>query len=387
MGFLRPKFAAGNVALLLNTVLLQFVVYALRLATVYRTVELSLPAVWLGIIAGCFALLPVFLALPAGRWVDRGGELWVLQSGNWCVALSALGFWLFGDNAIGLLLLTVTLGIGHTLATVSQQAVAVSKPAKRQDRQIGHYTLAVSLGQIASPLLVLLGQRPESGIPHMQPVFLAALVLAGASAASGRFVSGTPHVGEAACSRSAEINEILRLKKMPLLIVTGALGLSASDLLMIYIPVLGLERGIGPEAVSLILSVRACAVVLSRALFSQLLNLLGTNRNLLIASQFTAFAGVGSLLLPLGACGMAVAVFVSGFGIGVSQPLTIAWVSQITPKHMLGTALSLRLTGNRAGQLVIPGLSGLLATFAGPISVFATTAAAFIALSLWSARL
>ena len=46
-------------ALLCHTFVVQFVVALLRLSTTYRILELELPVIWLGVISGAFALLPV----------------------------------------------------------------------------------------------------------------------------------------------------------------------------------------------------------------------------------------------------------------------------------------------------------------------------------------
>ena len=49
--------------LLAHVVITHVVVGILRVTMSYRTVELGLPAIWLGAIAAGFALLPIFVAL------------------------------------------------------------------------------------------------------------------------------------------------------------------------------------------------------------------------------------------------------------------------------------------------------------------------------------
>jgi hypothetical protein len=54
-----------------------------------------------------------------------------------------------------------------------------------------------------------------------------------------------------------------------------------------------------------------------------------------------------------------------GFGLGISATLTFSEVVMLAPLNARATALSLRLTGNRIGQLMVPMLASLLAEFTG----------------------
>src|SRR5262249_27935333 len=59
---------------LAHTTIIQTLILLIRVTTSYRVIELGLPVVWLGIIAAGFAILPVFVALQVGRWIDRGND-------------------------------------------------------------------------------------------------------------------------------------------------------------------------------------------------------------------------------------------------------------------------------------------------------------------------
>jgi hypothetical protein len=55
---------------LAHVVLAQTLILIIRITTSYRTIELGLPVVWLGIIATGFAIIPTFTALWVSRWID-----------------------------------------------------------------------------------------------------------------------------------------------------------------------------------------------------------------------------------------------------------------------------------------------------------------------------
>jgi MFS family permease len=54
-----------------------------------------------------------------------------------------------------------------------------------------------------------------------------------------------------------------------------------------------------------------------------------------------------------------------GFVMGIASTLTLSGVMYIAPPEVCGTALTLRMTGNRIGQIVFPTLAGLLAAATG----------------------
>mgnify|MGYP003290694156 CR=1 FL=1 len=57
-------------------------------------------------------------------------------------------------------------------------------------------------------------------------------------------------------------------------------------------------------------------------------------------------------------------------GEGIGQPLTMSMVVQAVPEGTRGTALAIRLTGNRFGQVATPAAAGLVAGAAGVSAAF-----------------
>lgn len=72
----------------------------------------------------------------------------------------------------------------------------------------------------------------------------------------------------------------------------------------------------------------------------------------------------------LGALGIAVStefyliallLAITGFAMGIGQPATMAWVSRISSPGNRGLAISIRLTSNRFGQVIVPVVAGTVA--------------------------
>ena len=74
-------------------------------------------------------------------------------------------------------------------------------------------------------------------------------------------------------------------------------------------------------------------------------------------------------MLGLGTVGIATAFIgmtIGGFTLGVGQPMTMTMISQAVPRSWRGTALALRLMGNRIGQVVLPIAASVVAGPIGP---------------------
>lgn len=84
--------------------------------------------------------------------------------------------------------------------------------------------------------------------------------------------------------------------------------------------------------------------------------------------------------MPLPALSLVVTVL--GLGLGVGQPLTMSWLAESAPPGTRGRAMSLRLTGNRLGQVLLPSGLALVASGAGPAGVLWVTAGALAAVGV-----
>src|SRR5262245_42604413 len=134
--------------LLAHVVITHIVVGVVRVTVSYRTVELGLPVIWLGIISAGFAILPIFTAVRIGRYIDRGHDAHAAWIGSALMLLACLGLWAWPGSALPLLLFTVVLGTGHMFLMAAQQMLTVRcATAKGRDSAFGNFMVAVSIGQ------------------------------------------------------------------------------------------------------------------------------------------------------------------------------------------------------------------------------------------------
>ena len=123
--------------------------------------------------------------------------------------------------------------------------------------------------------------------------------------------------------------------------------------------------------------------MVSRLLLGRLASWLGRQR-LLTGSVALSAVSMALLPIPMPLWVLAIAVAVMGFGLGAGQPLTMSWLAEATPPGLRGRAMSLRLTGNRLGQVMVPSVAGALAMGTGAAGVLWLTAGALTAVGVAS---
>lgn len=370
--------------LLLHSALTQVVTFVLRPTSAYRAIELDVPAAWLGALTASFAVVPLLLAVPSGQATDRFGERRVMLVGSVLMALSGVVFLTQLGGAAGLVLGSVVLGTGHLFSVVGQQAaVANTAGPGRFDTAFGYYTFAASLGQAIGPALItLLGG--SSALPDTRPIFAVATVLGVlliACTAVLRIPAGE-HAGRAA--ETGGMKTLLRLPGLVRALVISCVVLSAVDITLVYLPALGADRGLAAGLVGVLLTLRAVASMTSRFFLGRLVAWVG-RRRLMIVSVALSAAAMAAVAVPMPPAGTAVLVVLLGLGLGVGQPLTMSWLAEVAPAGLRGRAMSLRLTGNRLGQVLIPSAVGLVAAGVGAAGVLWATAGA-LALAGTAAR-
>lgn len=368
--------------LLIHAVLLQAATFVLRPMTSYRAIELGAPVFWLGALSACFALVPLLIALPIGRATDLVGEGPILRVGAALMLLSAIAYFVFRDSILGLAVGSVILGTGQLLSVVGEQAMLANKaPRGQYDSTFGHYTFAAALGQTLGPaLIVLVGG--SGAYPDATTVLFAAIVLTLLLGVSTVWIrADSPTLLRRPAMTAASIGDVLRLPGLARALIASSIVLSAVDILVVYLPAVGLERALPAAVIGTLLAIRSGASMVSRFFLGDLARRLG-RRRLLVSSIVTSATAMALLAAPMPVVGLAILVAIGGFALGIGQPLTMSWLAEASPSGLRGTAMSLRLAGNRLGQTIVPASIGLVATTVGVAGVMGVTSLALLAAAL-----
>jgi MFS family permease len=363
------------VPLLVHGVLVQTLTGIIRVTTSYRVLELGLPVEWLGAIAAVFALLPIFAAVSVGRFIDRGHDALAARVGSFLVLAAALGFCLLAPGPVWILAHTVVLGVGHLFLMASQQMLCVRAAGdNNRDAVFGNFLVVNGVGQGLGPLIVgWVGGAAR--IPDTTLLFqLGALCSAGAAAVSLALPSApAPGRGDARGAATPVVG-LLRIPGFVVILLASIVTITAQDLIAIYLPLLGSERGIDSGHVGLALTTRSAAAIVSRLGYARMIEVVGRVR-LTVVSMALSGVCYAALGLPAPLAAMYADSALMGLGLGVATTLSLTSVVDIVPVDARATALSLRITGNRVGQATLPFVASFIAAAAGAPGVLATIGA------------
>jgi MFS family permease len=343
----------------------------------YRAIEGGANPLFLGLMASAFALPALIAALPAGRVSDRLGGSIVATTGL-VVAATGVTITLVFPALPILLVASAVIGLGHILIMVGQQTfVAHASSRGSSDAAFGTLTAAASIGQLIGPptVTIIASLLIFSGSSTVPNTTVGLLVCLGFTAIAMPVIfflrSADSEMRTARSTTPAPAIKTLPLLRTPglwqSLVVSGAV-LVTVDLMYAFVPVWAVEQGISATAVGLLLALRAAVSVVSRFGLTRLVSRFG-RKSLIIVSIAAASAGL--IALPFVGLWGAIPVMVGlGLGLGIPQPLTMAWVTSLTPPSTHGAVLGMRLTSNRLAQISLPLAVGAIAAPLGVIGIF-----------------
>ncbi|MFE5702645.1 MFS transporter [Rhodococcus koreensis] len=371
------------------TALLQAVYHAVRVLVSYRVLALGGDAVTIGVVTALFSLAPLLVAVRIGRAVDRRHAAAVLRTGVLLTSLGVLVIAVSGDLIV-LGLGNVILGFGQILVTVAGQGfITLLSPPGELDRGFAGLTLGVSIGQaVGVPLVGVIAAGSSDG--GVVETTLALTVMGVVALAAVPFAwpirerpqpAGSPTPGD----RQSVFSMISTTGMRPA-VFSSLIVLASVDVVVAYLPVLGHEFGFSVLLVTLLLTARTAASIVSRAFLPWLLTWVPRSKLLVSATLCSALPTALLPFVPHPAV-MALLLVVAGFFWGIGQPLTMTWVAGLVTAANRAAALSLRLTGNRLGQVLIPLAAGAAAGVAGTSSIFVITGGLLgtAAVSTWRA--
>jgi MFS family permease len=348
----------------------QAAVYIARPITSYRLLGLGAGVREVGFVTASFALLPLFLAIPLGRSADRRRAPLVTIGCAIQVIACILLAW--AETPLTLGAASAVLGLGHLgVALGVQEVIARESGDGHHDRDFGLLTAGVSLGQMIGPLAggLVLGTGSSLLTATRHAMFVAALVLIPATVLAALGERGRRPGAGGTISRRGSVRTILHTRGVPAGIFASIAVLSAADIFTAYMPVIGEQRGIAPGAVGLLLALRAGSSMATRIGIGKIVGRVGRER-LIVLSASGAALSLGAIAFAHGVLPLAVLSVVAGVGLGFGQPLSMTLVVQLVPEYARGTALAVRLAGNRVGQVAAPAVAGVVAGSAGARSVF-----------------
>jgi MFS family permease len=370
----------GNYKLLLiHAVLIQLASFVVRPAATYRAIELNVDPAYIGIIIASFALVPFFVSVFIGRASDRGYNSQVLVAGSIILVLVGFGFLFFANSVAQLIIWISILGLGHVMCVIGEQSLVVNRSSDNLDGAFGMYMFAGSLGQTIGPALILVAAGGKI-IPNTNLLFLyyllASLIVFGVTFALISSVQTSNNYREV--SKPGNLLTIWKnveagaKPKLIIAMLVSFISIGSVDVLSIYLPALGIERGIPAATIGILLSVRALTTTVSRFYLGKLSRYFGRNQLITLSTSITGLLML-IIALPTPILLMVIFILLLGFAIGIGQPLTMSIITLSVSPVTINTWLGLRLSANRIGQSTVPATVGLTTAAFGVGGAFGST--------------
>lgn len=324
-----------------------------------------------GVMMALFALVPMLLAVRAGRWLDAVGPWKPLLLG---VCLMALGIALPAAfpyavaDVAPLLVGAALIGTGFLyLQMTVQHLVGEQAPAGERAAAFSYLALGFSTSGLIAPvasgfLIDSVGHRVTFALFFV--VLLAALAVLFAH----RHALPDRAAPSAALPERALFDLFRHREVRDILIASGLISMSW-DLQTFMIPVYGTRIGLSASQIGLVLGSFAAATFVIRGAMPFIART-WREWQVLVFTLFTgalAFALMPffSSLLPLMLC-----AFLLGLGLGSAQPNVMSLLHARTPEGRVGEALGLRTTIMNSSHVTLPLVFGAFGSVLGAGAVF-----------------
>lgn len=362
--------------LMFQGIVMQASYFGLRPMVTYRAIDLGVSTGEIGLLAGAFGGLSLLVAIPVGRWLDRIGPGRGTVIG---ISVEALGafFALFASNFTILFIAATVMGLGHVIAMPGHTMyIATHFSPDRRMEMYNNYSTMVSIGQSLGPpsALFVAAYFATSGGPNQvnseAGLIIALIFCLSALPAALRMRESK---GEHAKKHPPKSREERRAHKRERkasgkhqstwgIMTASAIVVASQDVLITFLPVWAVDRGVTPSVVGWLLASRAIFTLLIRLSVMRMIARFGRNQVLI----FSIFVGaIGFALLPVfGANSAWISMIFLGMGLGIAQPITLVMLMDSVDESSRGAALGVRMFGHRLGQLFLPlaigGIAGLI---------------------------
>ena len=376
-----PQFADGKVfAVKLPFMSIYFVlaigllngtvVQASRVVLPLYALDLDASALTVGLLGASFAVLPLILSVPFGKFADRFGVRWMLVLGALGGGAGMYVPYIVPEIS-ALFVASAVMGLTFGIFSVSlQNLVGQLSSVENRAQYFSNHSLAASGGNFLGPLIA--GFSVEHSGNAEACLYLAGLSLV--PAAMLAIWGGAFPRGERAVTRATGgIGTLLSEPGMKKTLTASGLLLAGQDLYRIYMPVYGHTIGLTASTIGLVLAAFPAASFFVRLIMKWLVARF-REENLLVASFYAA--AVCLVLIPLfkDAFVLATISFVFGLGMGCSQPIITMLMYGNSPPGRSAEALGLRMSVVHFTRLIGPVTFGAIGSALGLLPMFVVNA-------------
>jgi MFS family permease len=353
-----------------------------RVAVSLNALALGANAATVGSLMALFALLPMFLAIPAGRLADRVGVRGPMLAGSIGTAVGVLVVTLW-PGLPALFATALLTGVAFMLFQVAAQYATgeMGGPAART-RNFGLLALGYSTSSIAGPLIagVMIdhgGYRATFALLTLLPLLPIAVL------ATNRIPFPGPHPARASQVQGSALDFLTHRELRRVFIINGLVSM-AWELHTLFVPIYGHAIGLSASRIGLVLAAFAAAT------FTVRLAMPAIARRVSEHGVLTAALYIGAivyLMLPFSRnVGTLMSLsFCLGLGLGASQPMVMSLLHSHAPPGRMGEAAGVRMSLINSISVAVPLVFGAVGGTIG-LSPVLWSVGVFLATGGWLTR-
>jgi MFS family permease len=336
-----------------------------------------------GSLMGLYSLLPMFLAIGAGRLSDRIGVRAPMLAGSCGIAIGVALPRIF-PGLPALFAATSLIGVSFMLFQVAAQNATgeFGEPADRP-RNFSLLALGYSVSGFSGPLVVGV-LIDHLGYPATFATLMLLPLLPAAILARGRLALPRRHPAHALTPRGGAL-ELLRNRHLRRVFAVNALLAVAWDLHTFFIPIYGARLALSASFIGVILAAFAGATFVVRLAMPWIARKF-SEFEVLTAALFAAGAVYALFPLVGTVAPLMTLSFMLGLALGSAQPMVMSLLHSISPAGRMGEAAGMRMAIINASTFAVPVMFGAIGSSVGIGPVFWLVGAVLAAGGYFSRR-
>ena len=328
-----------------------------RVALTLFAIDLGATPFKVGLVISLLAVIPMFLAVHAGRWTDRVGvfrpaliSLTLLVAGALIPALRPSLGGLYGAS--------VLLGSGFMLTHVAiSNAVGHASTLENRTSAFSFLAIGFSTSTILGP--VIAGFTIDIAGHVATFLTLAAFSVIALLVLGVTQRSNPVRIPPVATVSKVRVTDLLRHAPLRAVFIASALLSMGWDLFTFMVPIQGARIGLSASTIGLIMGSFGVGTFVIRIAMGRISSTFSEWRVLTGALAITAFVYLLFPLFTTVAVLLALA-FLLGLGLGSALPTIMSLIYRTAPPGRTGEAVGVRSTLINASQTVLPLFFGAM---------------------------